>query len=100
MAYPVLNPQIQKRDGAISLRVPGKPTLEYSRRMFILFERKPAFFRLLFAAASIILRPVKVEPVKATLSTSIWPASAAPPIGPKEGTVFTTPGGNLIQKID
>jgi hypothetical protein len=30
MAYPVLNPQIRKRDGAISPRVPEKPALEYS----------------------------------------------------------------------
>jgi hypothetical protein len=71
MAYPVLGPQIRKQDGAISPRVPGKPALEYSVRVFLWFERKLAFFRLLFAAASMILRPVNVEPVKATLSTSI-----------------------------
>jgi hypothetical protein len=53
------------------------------------------FFRLLFAAASMIFRPVTVDPVNATLSTSIWADNAAPPTAPSEGTVFTTPGGNL-----
>lgn len=56
-----------------------------------------AFLRLLLAAASWILRPVMVEPVNATLSTSRWEAKAAPPTGPREGTVFTTPGGNLVK---
>ena len=54
------------------------------------------FFKLLFAAASMIFRPVIVDPVNATLSTSMWDDSAAPPIAPREGTVFTTPGGNLM----
>lgn len=59
-------------------------------------SREPfTFFKLLFAAASMILRPVTVEPVNATLSTSICDASAAPPTAPSEGTVFTTPGGKL-----
>ena len=53
------------------------------------------FLRLLFEAASMTLRPVIVEPVKATLSTSGCPARAAPPTGPREGTVLTTPGGKL-----
>ena len=53
------------------------------------------FFKLLLAAASMILRPVTVEPVKATLSTSICDASAAPPTEPSDGTVLTTPGGKL-----
>lgn len=57
------------------------------------------FFRLLLAAASIILRPVMVEPVNATLSTSRCEARAAPPTGPKEGTVLTTPAGNLTRKL-
>jgi hypothetical protein len=51
-----------------------------------------------FAAAAMILRPVTVEPVNATLSTSICAASAAPPTGPSDGTVFTTPGGNLLSR--
>ena len=54
------------------------------------------FFKLLFAAASMIFRPVIVDPVNATLSTSMWDDNAAPPTPPREGTVFTTPGGNLI----
>jgi hypothetical protein len=40
------------------------------------------FFKLLFAAASMILRPVIVDPVNAILSTSGCAANAAPPIGP------------------
>lgn len=44
-----------------------------------------------------ILRPVSVEPVKATLSTSLWAASAAPPMLPYDGTVFMTPGGKLAK---
>ena len=35
-----------------------------------------------------------VEPVKATLSMSMWLAMAAPAVGPNPGTMFTTPGGN------
>lgn len=35
-----------------------------------------------------------VEPVKATLLTSMWLAMAAPAVGPNPGTMFTTPGGN------
>ena len=54
------------------------------------------FLRLLLAAASIIFLPVAVEPVNATISTSMCAASAAPPTAPREGTVFTTPGGNLM----
>lgn len=56
---------------------------------------KQTFFKLLLAAASIIFRPVTVDPVNATLSTSLCAESAAPPTGPREGIVFTTPGGNL-----
>jgi len=56
------------------------------------------FFKLLFAAASMILRPVIVDPVNATLSTSGCAARAAPPTGPWEGTVLMTPGGNLFNR--
>lgn len=55
------------------------------------------FLRLLLAAASMILRPVAVLPVKAILSTSLWADSAAPPTEPRDGTVLTTPGGNLAR---
>lgn len=37
--------------------------------------------------------PTSVEPVKATLSMSMWLAIAAPAVGPKPGTMFTTPAG-------
>ena len=37
--------------------------------------------------------PTSVEPVKATLSTSSWAASAAPAVSPKPVTTFTTPSG-------
>lgn len=53
------------------------------------------FFRLLSADAFMTLRPVTVLPVKATLSMPLWEDRAAPPTEPSEGTVFTTPGGNL-----
>lgn len=43
------------------------------------------FLRLLLAAASMILRPVIVLPVNATLSTSRWAAIAAPPTLPSDG---------------
>jgi hypothetical protein len=36
----------------------------------------------LLLLASMIARPVTVEPVKATLSTSMWLASAAPAVRP------------------
>ena len=39
-----------------------------------------------------------MEPVKATLSTSMWLASAAPAKGPKPGRMLTTPGGNPAWK--
>ncbi len=35
-----------------------------------------------------------VDPVKATLSTSMCSLSAAPAVGPYPGIMFTTPGGN------
>jgi len=59
---------------------------------------RSTFFKLLFAAASMTLRPVTVDPVNATLSTPIWADNAAPPTDPREGIVFTTPGGKLVQK--
>ena len=34
-----------------------------------------------------------VDPVKATLSTSMWEAMAEPADGPIPGRMFTTPGG-------
>ncbi len=40
-----------------------------------------------------ILRPVRSEPVKATLSTSMCRASASPATWPKPGTMLTTPSG-------
>ena len=43
------------------------------------------FLRLLLPAACTISRPTSVEPVKATLSTSGWAASAAPAVSPKPG---------------
>ena len=46
------------------------------------------------AAACTISLPTSVEPVKATLSTPGWAASAAPAVSPKPVTMFTTPGGS------
>ena len=60
---------------------------------------RDTFLRLLAAAAARILRPVAVEPVKATLSTSLWAANAAPPTGPREGMVLITPGGKLKTSV-
>ena len=49
---------------------------------------------LIFTAdASMILRPVVVDPVKAILSTSGCLASAAPATGPSPVTTLMTPGG-------
>ena len=56
------------------------------------------FFKLLFAAASMIFLPVTVDPVNATLSTSGCAAKAAPPIGPRAGMVLITPGGKLVAR--
>lgn len=50
-----------------------------------------AHFLLIF---SCIHYSTSVEPVKATLSISMWWEIAAPAVGPKPGTIFTTPGGN------
>lgn len=35
-----------------------------------------------------------VDPVKATLSTSLWRAMAAPAVGPYPGSTLITPAGN------
>lgn len=74
------------------------------RALAVIRENKPknalTFFKLLLAAASMILRPVIVEPVKATLSTSGCAAKAAPPTGPREGTVLITPGGKLYTTVN
>ena len=37
--------------------------------------------------------PVRPSPVKAILSTSMWPLRAAPAVGPKPGTTLITPSG-------
>ena len=52
-----------------------------------------SFFRLLAPEAATISLPTSVEPVNATLSTSLWAARAAPAVSPKPGTTFTTPSG-------
>src|ERR1700722_8232247 len=55
-------------------------------------------FRLDFAAASIIRCPTSVEPVNATLSTSMWRAMAAPAVGPNPGNTLMTPLGEPCLK--
>ncbi len=37
--------------------------------------------------------PVRVDPVNATQSTSIWSASALPAVAPRPGSTFNTPAG-------
>ena len=98
MTYHLLGPQIQRQCSVIYHRVPAIPNRrnEHSSAEFTVRVASRTFFKLLLAAASIIFLPVTVDPVNATLSTSMWAASAAPPTAPREGTVFTTPGGNLI----
>src|SRR5689334_21510458 len=46
------------------------------------------------AAAAITARAVGPPPVSVTLATSGWPTSAAPTVGPKPVTTFTTPAGS------
>jgi hypothetical protein len=46
------------------------------------------------AAACVIARPVAVEPVNETMSTSGCPAIAAPTTGPVPVTRLSTPGGS------
>ena len=45
------------------------------------------------AAPCTISLPTSVEPVKATLSTSLCADSAAPAVSPRPGTILTTPSG-------
>src|ERR1700760_1412932 len=51
------------------------------------------FLRLDDAAALRMVRPTTVEPVKATLSTSMCEESAAPATLPKPEMMLMTPGG-------
>ena len=50
-------------------------------------------FRLDWAADAWMILPTSVDPVKATLSTSMCPDRAAPAVGPYPGITLTTPGG-------
>ena len=50
--------------------------------------------RLDWPAYCMMARPVAVEPVKATQSTSMCCASALPALWPSPGTTFSTPGGS------
>src|ERR1700751_6451752 len=54
----------------------------------------------LFAEAWTIFCPVRCEPVKATLSTPGWAASAAPAVSPYPGTMLTTPAGTPASRIN
>src|SRR3990172_7724549 len=47
-----------------------------------------------FAASSLIARPVASEPVNAIFRTSGWPTNAVPTSLPNPVTTLTTPGGN------
>ena len=58
-----------------------------------------SFFRLLAPEAATISLPTSVDPVKATLSTSWWAASAAPAVSPNPVTTFTTPSGTPASAI-
>lgn len=79
----------------------NKPAALRKKRIKIITQNKSdiksllgirgAHFLLLFSCIDYI---TSVEPVKATLSISIWWEIAAPAVGPKPGTIFTTPGGN------
>lgn len=40
-----------------------------------------------------------VEPVKDTLSTSLWAVKAPPAVGPYPGIILITPGGNPASLI-
>ena len=53
-----------------------------------------SFFRLVSAEACSSRRAVRIEPVKAILSTPGWRASASPVGSPYPGTTLSTPGGN------
>ena len=54
---------------------------------------KVTFFKFEPAAAFMICRPTMVDPVKATLSTSMWEEMAAPATLPKPDRILITPGG-------
>ena len=71
------------------------PSTASSKTMFGLLPPSSSvtFFRLLAPAAATIILPTSVDPVNATLSTSLCAASAAPAVSPKPGTTFTTPSG-------
>ncbi len=56
------------------------------------------FFRLPAAACTMSL-PTSVDPVKATLSTSLCAASAAPAVSPNPVTTLTTPSGTPASAI-
>lgn len=60
---------------------------------------KVTFFRLDEAAAFIMVRPTTVEPVKATLSMSMWEEMAAPATLPKPEIRLKTPGGKPASLI-
>ena len=49
--------------------------------------------------AGVIVCPTAVEPVKQTLSTPGWTASAAPTVGPNPVSIFTIPGGRPASRI-
>src|SRR5947209_17895381 len=51
------------------------------------------FLRLDLAEAWRMVRPTTVEPVKATLSMSMWEAIAAPAVLPKPERTLMTPAG-------
>jgi len=98
--YLVPDLRIQRRGEATFLPIPEIPVNVSAPRTIDHDENSlNTFLRLDFAAASIILLPVIVDPVKATLSTSMWDARAAPPTGPRDGTVLTTPAGKLVATI-
>ena len=58
------------------------------------------FFRFEAAAAFMMARPVAVEPVKATLSISMWLAMAAPTVLPKPEIRLTVPAGKPASLIN
>ena len=67
--------------------------------IYIYNEINNKTFKLLFADAAIIFFPVKVDPVKATLSTLGWDAKIAPVVpGPER--MLTTPGGKPTSRIN
>src|SRR3989442_11053431 len=55
-------------------------------------------FKLLSPEAFSSARAVRMLPVKATLSTSMWRASESPAVWPEPGTTLTTPSGTPASK--